>query len=104
MLVCIDDLHGYACCPAKSGDFICNARAHSIAARRLSSTFSALIEVKNFFHVGPPLILPASFKRTLHRHHDCPPLLCFWIGSHCCHVRWIICAVIFEVAEEQAVL
>src|ERR1700722_3085234 len=62
------------------------------------------IEMKNFLHAGPPFVFSASFKRTLHRHHDGPPLLGFWIGRHFRHVCRIIRAVIFEVTEEQAVL
>src|SRR5438477_13088499 len=67
-------------------------------------TYTASIEMENFFDAGPPFILSPGFKRLLHWHHDRPPLLCFRIGCHSSHVRGIICAVIFVVAEQQAVL
>src|ERR1700690_1328842 len=71
---------------------------------RLGFSCTASLEMKNLFHAGPPLTFRPSFKRTLHRHHDGPPFLCFLIGCHFCHISGVVCAVIFEVAEEQAVL
>ena len=34
-----------------------------------------LIDMKDFFHAGPPLALPPSLKITLHWAHDLPPIL-----------------------------
>src|SRR5271169_2869428 len=66
-------------------------------------TFRQFVEVKNFFHAGPPLAFGPRLEWKLHGSNQFPPLLSFWISSHFCHVSFEIGTVIFEVTEQQSV-
>src|SRR6266436_9668799 len=62
------------------------------------------IEMKNLVHLRPPLALFSCRKRFLHRPDQSPPLLSLDMRSHLAPVTFQIASVIFEVAEEHAVL
>src|SRR5271169_3584343 len=66
-------------------------------------TFRQFVEVKNFFHAGPPLAFGPRLEWKLHGSNQFPPLLSFWISSHFGHVSFEIGTVIFEVTEQQSV-
>src|SRR5437016_8657277 len=60
--------------------------------------------MENLFHLRPPLALFSGRQRFLHRLHDRPPLLSFGIRSHLDPVTFQVASVVFEIAEEHAVL
>src|SRR5439155_18272772 len=62
------------------------------------------IEMENLFHLRRPLALFSGRQRFLHRLHDRPPLLSFGMRSHLDPVTFQVASVVFEIAEEHAVL
>src|SRR5882724_13483671 len=65
---------------------------------------SQSIEVKNLFHLRPPLSLLPCRQRFLHRLHHCPPFLSLVVRSHFAPVTLQVASVVLEIAEEEAVL
>src|SRR5207253_8273308 len=65
--------------------------------------YASSIEMKHFFHAGPPFAGGAGLKRTLHRSHYLPPLLCLGISRHLRHVRLKICTMVFPITEQQII-
>src|SRR5215469_4196641 len=72
--------------------------------RRLVESSWKSIGVKHFFHLGPPFALLAGFDGLLHGHHHRPPFLGSGVRCHFCHVRFVIRAMVFEIAEQEIVL
>jgi hypothetical protein len=69
---------------------------------RASSFLS--IQVKDFFHIRPPLAGRAGGYGILHGLHHVPPLLGQGIVTHLLHVAVKIRSDILEIGEQEAVL
>lgn len=64
----------------------------------------ALIQMKYFFHYGPPFAGLSRPERFLHRCHDGPPFPRFEMSAHLRHITVEVIANIFEIAEQHIVL
>src|SRR5580658_10741562 len=70
---------------------------------RSKGGLSPSVEMKYFFHFGPPLTLFSGGEWILHWAHNRPPFLGFRVRGHLCPICLDVGSVILEIAKQEIV-